>query len=389
MIKRELENKLKKWVDFFPVVVILGPRQVGKTTLAKQIIPFLKKKNIHLDLEYTNDLEILSTRPEIFLEENKDKCIIIDEVQRMPSLFPLLRPIVDNHRVAGRFILLGSASPTLLKESSESLAGRVIYIELTPFQLLELSPEKDMLHLWLNGGFPEAFLIREDKLARVWYASFLNTYFERDLQLLGLNISPRILRRTFNMLAHMHGNLCNISNLSRSLGLDRRVIERIIEFFLSSYMLRELPPFYVNNNKRLIKTPKYYIRDSGILHHTLKINSLNELWAHPSIGPSWEGFVVEQVANLSIDLVPYFYRTRRGGECDLVLVQGHKPVVCIEAKMNNQPKITKSLSSSIQDLETKENFIVTPSVKHSYALNQNTTVCNLPWLLNHLKNTFS
>jgi len=255
MIKRNLEERLKKWVDFFPVVVILGPRQVGKTALAKRVTPFLKKPSIHIDMEYTSDLEIFSKSPEIFLEKNKDKCIIIDEVQRMPSLFPLLRPIIDKHRVAGRFILLGSASPTLLKESSESLAGRVIYVELTPFQLLELSPEEDMLHLWFSGGFPEPFLIRNNEMAKLWHESFLNTYFERDLQLLGVNTSPQKLRRTFNMLAHMHGNLCNISNLSRSLGLDRRVIERIIKFFLSSYMLRELSPFYVNNKKRLIKTP--------------------------------------------------------------------------------------------------------------------------------------
>lgn len=388
MVPRTLEKQLRDVITQFPVIVILGPRQAGKTTLAKRITPFIKKQTIHLDLENPSDFSILEENPENYFDLNKDKCIIIDEVQRLPSLFPRLRPIIDNYKKPGRFILLGSANPTILKGSSESLAGRVVYMELTPFHLLELSPTKDMLSLWLRGGFPEPFLMKSLKYVKLWHRSFLNTYFERDLPLLGLNISPRILARTFTMFAHMQGGLCNISTLSRSLGIGRRKVEEIMQFFTSSYLLRELLPFYTNNKKRLIKTPKYYIRDSGLFHHTLHIDTLNDLWEHHCIGASWEGFIIEQIASLGLDLVPYFYRTRAGTECDLVLVRGNTPLVTIEAKISEAPSMTKSIMNSIHDLGTKENYIVVPSCKNPYPLKEKSVVCGLPWLLSTLKKKY-
>lgn len=385
MIKRKLTQKILDSLANFPAVAILGPRQVGKTTLAKYIAPLLKKPTIHIDLEKPSQQRSLTDNPEVFLDQHKDKCIIIDEVQRLPALFPLLRPMIDDHRVAGRFILLGSASPTLLKGSSESLAGRIIYTELNPLILSEVDPVKDFYHLWLHGGFPEPFMKKNPSIIQDWYESFLNTYFERDLNMLGLGLSSTLLSRTFSMLAHMQGALCNISQLSKSLAINRKTVERIIEFFRSSYMLRRLPPFFMNVKKRLVKSPKYYIRDTGVLHHTLDIHTSKELLEHPIIGSSWEGFVIEQVVNLDIGLTPYFYRTQAGAECDLVLVRGHKPVVCIEAKMTNTPKMTKSLASSLKDLQTSQNYIVIPSCDYPYVLKEGTTVCSLPWLLSNLQ----
>lgn len=388
MIERRLTKKIEAHLEHFPAVAILGPRQVGKTTLAKYVAPLVKKPTIHLDLERPSQLKSLTSNPEVYLDQHKDKCIIIDEVQRLPSLFPLLRPMIDDHRVPGRFLLLGSASPTLLKESSESLAGRIIYTELSSLNLLEVNPAKDFYHLWLYGGFPEPFSKKDVSKIEDWYTSFLNTYFERDLKMLGLNLTTDILLRTFSMMAHMQGSLCNISQLSKSLTVNRRTLERILEFFKSSYMIRRLPPFFVNVKKRLVKSPKYYIRDSGVLHHTLHIHTLKQLFEHPVLGSSWEGFVIEQVASLGLDMVPYFYRTQAGAECDLVLVKGHTPIVCIEAKMTNTPTMTKSFASSLQDLKTKENFIVTPALDNPYQLKENVTVCGLPWLLDHLTRDF-
>ncbi len=385
MIERRLAKKIQSNLANFPAVAILGPRQVGKTTLAKYLAPSLQKPTIHLDLEKPSHLKSISGNPEVYFEEHRDKCIIIDEVQRLPSLFPLLRPMIDDHRVPGRFLLLGSSSPTLLKESSESLAGRIIYTELSPLNLLEIDSSHDFYHLWVHGGFPEPFSKKDILQLQDWHTSFLNTYFERDLKILGLNLPPDVLSRTFSMLSYMQGSLCNITQLSKSLSINRKTLERILEFFQSSYMVRRLPPFFVNMKKRLVKSPKYFIRDSGILHHTLDIYTLKQLFEHPIVGSSWEGFVIEQVISLGINLVPYFYRTQAGAECDLILARGHKAVICIEAKMTNTPKMTKSLSSSLSDLNPEQGYIVVPSCEHPYPLKGGTTVCSLPWLLNKLK----
>lgn len=381
MIERKLTYQIQNYLDTFPAVAILGPRQIGKTTLARFIAPLLKKPFIHLDLERPSDFNILQNNPEVFFAKNKDKCIIIDEVQRLPSLFPLLRPMIDEYRVAGRFLLLGSASPSLLKESSESLAGRIVYTELTSLNLLELPGDTDLYKLWFSGGFPIPFSEKNVSNIKVWQESFMRTYFERDLRLLGLNLSPDLLSRTFSMIAHMQGSPSNLSNLSKSLGIDRRTVERILQFFISSYMIRRLSPFHLNIKKRLVKSPKYYVRDSGMFHHSLYINSLNELLSNPSLGSSWEGFVIEQVISLCSDTMPYFYRTQAGAECDLVLAQGHVAKVCIEAKVSNTPKVTKSLLASIKDLKSKENYIVVPFCKNPYSISENIIVCDLFWLL--------
>ncbi len=387
MIERRLTPKIIEYIENFPSIAVLGPRQIGKTTLVKHIAPFLKKETLYIDLEKPSDSIVLEKNPEIFFSNNKDKCIIIDEIQRMPSLFALLRPMIDEHRVSGRFILLGSASPTILKECSESLAGRIIYTELSSLNILELPKGKntDMHKLWLYGGFPEVYLKNNNNEIYNWHESFIRTYFERDIKLLGLNISYDILSRVFSMIGHLQGSTLNISHLSKSIGVDRRTIEKILEYFVSSYILRRLPPFFINIKKRLVKSPKYYIRDNGLYHHMLNIKTFNELLKNPCIGPSWEGFITEQILTILKRAIPYFYRTQAGAECDIVLVEGFQPTICIEAKAANVPKVTKGFVSTISDLNTKENYIVIPNCSNPYQIKSNIMVCDLEYLLKKLE----
>ncbi|MCP3659952.1 MAG: ATP-binding protein [Bacteroidetes bacterium] len=387
MIERKLTSNIIKYINKFPSVAVLGPRQIGKTTLLKHIANILKKETLYIDLEKPSDSVLLEKNPESFFLTNKDKCIIIDEIQRMPSLFALLRPMIDEHRVPGRFILLGSASPTILKECSESLAGRIIYTELSGLNILELPKinNANINKLWLYGGFPEIYLRNNSDEIYNWHESFIRTYFERDIKLLGLNISYDILSRVFSMISHLQSSTLNISHLSKSIGIDRRTIEKILEYFAGSYIIRKLSPFYINVKKRLVKSPKYYIRDNGLYHHTLNIKSFNELLRNPYIGPSWEGFVIEQILTTVKRSIPYFYRTQAGAECDIVLVDGFKPSICIEAKASDVPKVTKGFVSSISDLNTEENYIIIPNCNNPYQIKENIMVCDLEYLLKKLE----
>lgn len=381
MIERLLVNKVKKLLLQFPAVAILGARQVGKTTLAKYIEIVLSRDVIHLDLEKSIDRSALENNPELYFEINKEKCIVIDEIQRMPHLFAVLRPSIDEYRIPGRFLLLGSASPHLLKGTSESLAGRIAYTELTTLNALEIPKERSIKDLWLSGGFPEPFLSSDQEYIKEWYNYFLATYFERDLRLLGLQAEPTKLSRLFSMIAHMQGSPFSVNTIAKSIGMDRRTIEKYTQFFISSYMVRCLLPFHINSKKRLVKSPKFYFRDSGLFHCVLNINSVDMLLRHPLIGASWEGFVLEQITTVFDHLTPYFYRTQAGAECDLVLVSGNEPVACIEAKMSSSPKMTKSLTTAIKDLGTKKNFVVVPVCETPYNLSEKTIVCDLKFML--------
>ncbi len=370
-----MEKRILQQLKHFPAIGIVGPRQAGKTTMAKAIIPEITRQVIYLDLELLSDLGKL-TNPEIYLSEHADKCIIIDEIQRRKDLFPLLRAIIDKKNEPGRFILLGSASPELIRDSSESLAGRISYNEITPFNISEIGFSNLESH-WFRGGFPKAFLSDSDITAIDWITSFIQSYVERDLPQLGLNVTPRKLYRFFRMLAHAHGNLWNSNLISKSLEISRGTVNRYLDFFEHAYLIRRHESFHVNMKKRLVKSPKMYIRDTGVLHYLLGIRHMSALKEHLMLGNSWEGYAIEQVIQLlPAGMEGFFYRTQQGSECDLLLTHSGKPVSCIEIKYSEAPKLSKGFMISINDLNTRNNFIITP-YSDDYPVAENIRVCSL------------
>lgn len=374
MIQRILYHQITEALDQFPAVVITGPRQVGKTTLARMLFESYGNNAQYLDLELPSDLARIQN-PELFLTMNQDKLLIIDEVQRLPELFPVLRAMIDRHRVPGRFLLLGSASPQLMKFSSESLAGRVLYLELTSLLLPEISSGYDQTRLWIAGGFPEPFLISTPEKRRKWTSSFLRTYIERDLPAIGIPSNPLLMNRLFSMIAYNHGMLQNTSNLSKSLGISVTTIIRWLDYLEHAYLVRRLPPYHQNLKKRLVKSPKIYLRDSGLLHHLLGIGSINNLLGHPMAGNSWEGFIIEQIAGLCGKQFDYsFYRTQDGTECDLVISSGIRVLACIGIKLTDHPTISRGFTISVNDLQPAKSFILIPNLTEPYYLKENVMV---------------
>ena len=382
MIKRTLQVKLTELMKQFPAVAILGPRQSGKTTLAKQIAVSQKKTALYLDMEKAADRNRLKDAHS-YLETNKDKCVILDEVQLLPNIFSELRPLIDEYRKPGRFILLGSASPGLVRGVSESLAGRIYNTELTPVGLLELPKNIARQKHWLRGGFPGSLLAKSEQQAQQWIESFISSYAERDLEFLfGVNLSSYTISKLWSMLAHANGSLWNAEVFARSLGVTAPTVLRYMDYFEGAYLIRRLLPWYVNTKKRLVKSPKVYMRDSGILHHLLKLDSIDEVLGHPVAGTSWEGYVIEQIfQNKAANLDMHFYRTHDGAECDVVLVKGIIPVACIEIKLSNAPSVSKGFYTSIADLNPKKKFVITPS-SEEYDISEKVTVTNLYKFLN-------
>jgi uncharacterized protein len=374
MIKRLLKERVEKSLMKYPVVGILGSRQVGKTTLAKIIKERMGKKVIYLDLELPSDLNKLQD-PELYLSRFEDTLVIIDEIQRMRSLFPLLRALVDRNRSAGRFLILGSASPELIRHSSESLAGRIIYHELSPFSLSEINSE-NIQKLWLRGGYPESYISRNNDESYVWREAFIKSYLETDIPQLGIRIPAQQLRRFWTMIAHSHGQLWNASKIAGSLGISAPTVMSYLDILEETFIVRQLRPYYSNSKKRLIKSPKVYIRDSGLLHALLTISTLDDLHGHPSLGSSWEGFVVEQILKILPERwQAYFYRTGAGAEIDLVLFDGkHKPVA-VEIKYSVSPKLERGFWNAYEDLSCKKGFVLYPG-EESYPLGRN--VATLP-----------
>ena len=372
-LKRTLEAEILKLSTFFPAVAVVGPRQVGKTSLVKAIQSELNRPSIYLDLENPSDLAKLEN-PNLFLDSLADQTVILDEVQKNPSLFPVLRGIIDKHRIAGRFILLGSASPDLIRDSSESLAGRIAYVELRPFTYEEIATISDFKKHWYRGGFPESYLAPDDNFSSIWRRNFISTYLERDLPLLGLKADPVFTRRLWQMTAHLSGQLLNMSMVSSSLGMHSSTIKRYLDFMESAYLIRRLPPYYGNLKKRLVKTPKIYIRDTGILHELLSIYSFNDLAGHPIIGASWETYVIEQIAAILPDWAELFlYRTHNGTEADLVITKSGIPEILIEIKYSTTPKPSKGFYIAQADLKTNKQYVICP-IKGSFPLNENITV---------------
>lgn len=384
MISRELSKEIIPLLHFFPCVAILGSRQVGKTTFVKNLQELVNKPILYLDLEDQNDYEIISNNAQWFLTQHKDKLVIIDEIQREIKLFPLLRSLIDKQDQAGQFILLGSASPELLAKSSETLAGRIIYKELTPLTHFE-TLQYDFKNHWFRGGYPKAFLAPTDYLWQQWHQAYLKTYVETDLRMLGLNASPILISKLLRMIASIQGSVINYSMLGNALGISSVQVKNYIDFLEHSFIIRRLEPFFINVGKRLVKSPKIYIRDTGMLHSLLQINSYDELVANVVAGNSWEGYVIEQIiSRLNSNCIPYFYRTQSGAEVDLCITKGNEIIATVEIKLSNTPKISRGNNESVSDLKTISNFVVT--FDHSdYRLNENWKVCDLQTLYKDLE----
>jgi predicted AAA+ superfamily ATPase len=386
MIKRNITEEINELLSYFPVVGIVGSRQVGKTTLIKTISDILDKEVVYFDLENPADLSKL-TEPLIYLKKLEHKCVILDEIQRASHLFPIMRSLIDQHRIPSRFIISGSASPDLIRDSSESLAGRIAYKELTPFNILEVNMDFNFEQHWLRGGYPLSLLAPSFKLSKVWLDNYIQTYIERDLPLLGLSVSPTTLRNLWSMLSHIHVNILNLNLLSKSLEITSPTLKKYIQFLAEAYLLRILQPFHFNIRKRIVKSPKIYIRDTGLLHSMLGIQSIEQLYGHPIIGHSWEGYVIEQLyPHCYSDFDMYFYRTHHGAECDLILTKANTPLFSIEIKYTAAPKVTKGLLNSISDLGTKKNYIICLT-EEDYPIAENILVCNVSsFIQNHLNN---
>jgi len=343
--------------------------------LAKYIQSQIKNDSLYLDLELESDNQRLSDA-ENFLKNNQEKTIIIDEIQRMPSLFALLRALVDIKRQAGRFILLGSASPSIIKNSSESLAGRISYNELTPFSWLEISDKYSLIEHWLRGGFPQSLMATQHEQSKRWLKSFIQTFINRDLQELGHKISYKTITNLLRIIASINGNILNISDLSRSLGIAKPTVEHYLDLLEGGFIISRLQPFHINITKRIVKSPKIYIRDSGILHNLLNIDSYDQLQGNNAIGASWEGYVIEQIKRILGDNWQlYFYRTHKGAEADLVMVGPSGKKICLEIKLSNTMPISRGFYETIEDIKPDYSFIVTQQ-GDSYSKANNILVCN-------------
>ena len=326
--------------------------------------------------------------PELFLSRYKDSCVVIDEIQRMPELFPLLRSLVDEKRENGRFIILGSASPDLLRQSSESLAGRIAYLAIMPFDLQELPSFTSMETNWFRGGFPEALFSKNEENAKIWLDNFIKTYTERDLPLLGLNNSPVFLYRLWAMLSHFVGRIINYSDIANSLDTTIKTVKRYIDFYEKAYLILTLPPYFANISKRLVKAPKLIFRDTGLLHRLWGLNSIEELSGHPMLGNSWENFALLQVINAAgKNFDVSYYRTHDGAELDLVLTRGMEPSYAVEIKYSSSPSISKGNTMAFRTLKAHGNFVISPNGSE-YKLTESISTCGLKeFIVNYMDKT--
>lgn len=359
MLKRWITHALKTAILDTPAVVLLGPRQVGKTTLARHLLGQMSA--IYLDLESPEDLAKL-TDPVSFLRENHNKTVILDEIQRTPDLFMVLRGVIDQNRLSGKegeqFLLLGSASMDLLRQSSESLAGRICYIDMGGLHVLETG-KHSMRTLWLRGGFPNHYLAKSDALAMRRIEQLIRTYLERDIPQMGFSIPAVRLRRLWTMLAHLQGETVNYTQLASGLEVDRKTINRYIDILVDLFLVRRIFPWHANIKKRLVKSPRYYVRDSGILHRLLGIHHLDALLSHPVLGKSWEGFVVENIHAVLPDFAEtYFYRTASGAELDLVIKMPDGGVWAVEIKHGRSPKLSKYYHQTCDDIGATHKYVV-------------------------------
>lgn len=373
-------NVIRTRLADYPVVALPGPRQVGKTTLARLYAESVGGQPVHFfDLESPADLARLAN-PELALSP-LEGLIILDEIQRMPGLFPVLRVLADRPGTRARFLILGSASLELVKGASESLAGRVSFVDVTGFTLEETGAEH-LRKRWWRGGFPRAFLAKDDRAAGQWHEDFFRTFLEQDIPQLGIRVPAPTLRRFWTMLAHYHGQIWNASELARSLGASEPAARRYLDILSGTYMVRQLPPWFENLKKRQVKAPKIYIRDSGVCHALLGLAGMDALEAHPKLGASWEGFALEQILAVTGDANAYFWATHAGAELDLLVFhQGRK--IGVEFKYSEKPTTSKSMQVALADLALDHLYVVYPG-KHRIPLTEFITASPLPDLLDSI-----
>lgn len=359
MLDRRLTAILYERLEQFPAVALLGPRQVGKTTLAQAVGD--QRPSLYLDLESPPDRDKLSD-PVDYLSSHADQLVILDEIQRVPALFQSLRGLIDQGRrqgrTAGQFLLLGSASIDLLAQSSETLAGRIASIELAPFDVLEVAAESCET-LWVRGGLPESFLARSERASMIWRAQFIRTYLERDIPQFDARTPAETLRRLWTMLAHHQGGLLNTAQLARGLALDGRTVNRYLDLLVDLLLVRRLAPYHVNVGKRLVRSPKLYLRDAGLVHALLRLPTREALLGHPVVGASWEGFVIENLIGCAPDgTQASFYRTAVGAEIDLLLALPDGETWAVEIKRGLAPTPDRGFHQALEDLRPDQAWIV-------------------------------
>ena len=361
MIERHVKTQLVERLGDAPAVALLGPRQVGKTTLAQEVGE--TQPSLYLDLESEADRAKLA-EPELYLAAHEDKLIILDEVHRAPELFQILRGLIDRGRRkglrAGRFLLLGSASMDLLAQSGESLAGRISYLEMGPLDALEIA-EQDIERLWTRGGFPDSYLAGSDRSSQRWRQDFIRTYLERDIPMMGPRIPAETLRRFWTMLAHHQSGLLNASDFARSLGVTSQTVANYLDLLVDLLLVRRLAPWHSNGAKRLVKSPRIYVRDSGLVHTLLGLPDREAILGHPVAVASWEGFVIESlVAATAEGTGAYFYRTSAGAEIDLLLQRPDGRLWVFEIKRSLSPKVERGFHSACEDLKPDRRILVYP-----------------------------
>jgi uncharacterized protein len=377
MIVRQVEPRLFELMNRFPGIVLIGPRQVGKTTLAHAVADRLGANAIYVDLELPSDRAKLAD-PELFFSEHENDLVILDEIHRVPEIFQPLRGIIDRRRRKGQrtkqFLLLGSASIELMQQSSETLAGRIDYLELTPFLIGETGPAGE---LWSRGGFPDSFLAPDDQGSFDWRAALIRTYLERDIPNLGLRIPAETLHRFWQMLAHNHSQTLNAARLAASLGVSGQTVARYLDIMVDLLLVRRLLPWSNNAGKRLVHSPKVYVRDSGLVHALLRIRDKEELLGHPIAGASWEGFVIENIlAAMPAGTNACFYRTSAGAEIDLLLQLGPRKLWAIEVKRSLDPHPSKGFHYACDDVKATRRFVVYPG-RDRFRINSATEAISL------------
>lgn len=389
---REARQTIIDQLERFPAVAILGPRQIGKTTLAFEIAK--TRPSAYLDLENPEDLQKLKD-PAHYLALHADKLVIIDEVQRYPNFFMPLRGIIDARRRegrgSGRFLILGSASNELLRQTSESLAGRIHYTELSGLNPLEVEEPRGpyLERLWMRGGFPRSCTAADDQQSTQWRLDFIRTYLERDIPQLGPRIPAAALMRFWSMLAHMQGEFLNASKLAGSLGVKSVTVTRYLDIMIDLMLVRRLPPWFGNLKKRLVKSPRIYVRDSGVLHALLRIPDYESLLGHPALGKSWEGFVIENIiSNLPFGVQPFFYSSAAGAQIDLLLEFGLDHYWAVEIKAGRTPSVKKGFHIACGDLAVKRKFVVYPG-EETFPTSRETTVIPLARFIEVLRESLA